>query len=198
LIVTSGPLIKFLGIGRYLVVSATTFAVTALACTTAPDLQVMIALRTIQVFAAGDFGPAAFVAVFMVTGGSRLPFGVTLLAFVLLFPGSLGTVIAGFAENSLGWQTLFLVQAGIGATLALATNAWVPHQKRPDWGASRACHLPAEHSSRSCRLTTRPAISPASSSASRSRSPSIPDKPTSIVCDLECRLWWSCLPEPKT
>ena len=47
-IVTSGPLIKFLGIGRYLVVSATTFAVTALACTAAPDLQVMIALRTIQ------------------------------------------------------------------------------------------------------------------------------------------------------
>lgn len=134
-IVTSGPLIKFLGIGRYLVVSATTFAITALACTTAPDLQVMIALRTIQGFVAGGFGPAAFVAVFMVTGGPRLPFGVTLLAFVLLFPGSLGPVIAGFVEDSLGWQTLFLIQAGVGVTLALAAHAWVPHQERPDWSA---------------------------------------------------------------
>ena len=71
----------------------------------------------------------------MVTGGPRLPFGVTLLAFVLLFPGSLGPVIAGFAEDSLGWQTLFLIQAGIGATLALAAHTWAPHQERPDWSA---------------------------------------------------------------
>jgi MFS transporter, DHA2 family, multidrug resistance protein len=134
-IVASGPLIKFFGIGRYLVVSATTFAATALACTTAPDLQVMIALRTIQGFAAGGFGPAAFVAVFMVTGGPRLPFGVTLLAFVLLFPGSLGPVIAGFVQDGLGWQTLFLIQAGIGATLALAAHTWAPHQESPDWSA---------------------------------------------------------------
>lgn len=134
-IVTSGPLIKFLSIGRYLVMSATIFAITALACATAPDLRVMIALRTIQGFVAGGFGPAAFVAVFMVMGGPRLPFGVTLLAFVLLFPGSLGPVIAGFIEVSLGWQTLFLVQAVIGATLALAAHAWVPHQERSDWSA---------------------------------------------------------------
>ncbi|WP_224680023.1 hypothetical protein [Mesorhizobium sp. BR1-1-9] len=46
----------------------------------------MIVLRTIQGFVAGGFGPAAFVAVFMVMGGPRLPLGVTLLAFVLLFP----------------------------------------------------------------------------------------------------------------
>ncbi|GLS33508.1 MFS transporter, DHA2 family, multidrug resistance protein [Mesorhizobium albiziae] len=134
-IVASGPLIRFLSIGRYLVVSATTFATTAFACATAPELQVMVALRTIQGFAAGGFGPAAFVAVFTVTGGAHLPFGVTLLAFVLLFPGSLGPVIAGFAENSLGWQMLFLIQAGLGAMLALAAYAWVPHQQRPDWSA---------------------------------------------------------------
>jgi MFS transporter, DHA2 family, multidrug resistance protein len=134
-IVTSGPFIRFLSIGRYLTVSAITFAVTALACATAPDLRVMIALRTIQGFVAGGFGPAAFVAVFMVTGGPRLPFGVTLLAFVLLFPGSIGPVVAGFAEDSLGWQMLFLIQAGIGAILAMAAWAWVPRQDDPDWSA---------------------------------------------------------------
>ncbi|MER8873128.1 MFS transporter [Mesorhizobium sp. M0814] len=134
-IVTSGPFIRFLSIGRYLTVSATTFMITALACATAPDIRVMIALRTLQGFVAGGFGPAAFVVVFMVTGGPRLPFGVTLLAFVLLFPGSMGPVIAGFAEDSLGWQMLFLIQAGFGATLALSAWAWVPRQNDPDWSA---------------------------------------------------------------
>ncbi len=134
-IVTSGPLIRFLSIGRYLVVSATIFAVAALACATAPDLHVMIALRTVQGFVAGGFGPAAFAAVFMVTGGPRLPFGLTLLAFVLLFPGSVGPVVAGFVEDSFGWQMLFLIQAGIGAALALAARAWVPRQEDPDWSA---------------------------------------------------------------
>ncbi|RWO54427.1 MFS transporter [Mesorhizobium sp.] len=134
-IVTSGPLIRFLSIGRYLTVSASTFTITALACATAPNIGVVIATRTIQGFVAGGFGPAAFVAVFMVTGGPRLPFGVTLLAFVLLFPGSIGPVLAGFVEDSLGWQMLFLIQAGFGATLALAAWAWVPRQPDPDWSA---------------------------------------------------------------
>jgi MFS transporter, DHA2 family, multidrug resistance protein len=134
-IVTSGVLIRFLSIGRYLTVSAIAFAVTALACATAPDLLVMIVLRTLQGFVAGGFGPAAFVAVFMVTSGPRLPFGLTLLAFVLLFPAFIGPVVAGFAEDSLGWQMLFLIQAGIGATLAMAAWAWVPRQDDPDWSA---------------------------------------------------------------
>jgi DHA2 family multidrug resistance protein len=96
----------------------------------------MIALRAIQGFAAGGFGPAAFFATFVVAGpgGPRLPFAVTLLAFALLFPALLGPVVSGFVEDSLGWQTLFLVQAGIGTALALAARAWVP-RKEPDWSA---------------------------------------------------------------
>ncbi|MER8898373.1 MFS transporter [Mesorhizobium sp. M0676] len=136
-IVFSGPLIRFLSIGRFLTMSACIFMIAALGCAAAPDIRVMIALRTLQGFAAGGFGPAAFVAVFIVTGGPRLPFGLTMLAFVLLFPGSMGPVIAGFAEDSLGWQMLFLIQAGFGATLALAAWAWVPRQTDLDWSALR-------------------------------------------------------------
>jgi DHA2 family multidrug resistance protein len=133
-VVTSGLLIRTLSIGRYMVVSALVFAATALACATGPDLGVMIGLRAVQGFAAGGFGPAAFVAAFMVAGpgGPRLPFVVTLLAFVLLFPGTLGPVISGFVEYSLGWQALFLVQAAIGAALAFAARLYAPH-KEPDW-----------------------------------------------------------------
>ncbi|PSH64792.1 MFS transporter [Phyllobacterium brassicacearum] len=133
-IVTSGLFIRTLGIGRYLALSATVYAITALACATAPALAVMIALRTIQGFSAGGFGPAAFVTVFTVMGGPRLPFGVTLLAFVLVFPTTSGPVISGFVEDSFGWQTLFLVQAGIGVVLARAAYTWLPRQL-PDWSA---------------------------------------------------------------
>ena len=67
-------------------------------------------------------------------GGPRLPFVVTLLAFVLLFPSTVGPVISGFVEDRLGWQALFLVQSGIGAALAFAARIHVPH-KDPDWSA---------------------------------------------------------------
>jgi DHA2 family multidrug resistance protein len=133
-VVTSGLFIRALSIGRYMVASALVFAATALACAAGPDLGVMIGLRAVQGFAAGGFGPAAFVAAFMVAspGGPRLPFVVTLLAFVLLIPGTLGPIISGFVEDSLGWQALFLVQTAIGAALAFAARAYVPH-KKPDW-----------------------------------------------------------------
>ena len=133
-VVTSGLFIRTLSIGRYMVVNALVFAAAALACATGPDLGVMIGLRAVQGLAAGGFGPAAFVAAFMVAGpgGPRLPFVVTLLAFVLLFPGTLGPVISGFVEESFGWQALFLIQTGIGAALAFAARACVPH-KEPDW-----------------------------------------------------------------
>jgi DHA2 family multidrug resistance protein len=133
-VVTSGLLIRTLSIGRYMVVSALVFAATALACATGPDLDVMIGLRAVQGYAAGGFGPAAFVAAFMVAGpgGPRLPYVVTLLAFVLLFPGTLGPVISGFVEESSGWQALFLIQTAIGAALAFAARVWAPHRE-PDW-----------------------------------------------------------------
>jgi DHA2 family multidrug resistance protein len=135
-VVTSGVFIRTLSVGRYMVVSALVFAATALACGTGPELGVMIGLRALQGFAAGGFGPAAFVAAFMVAGpgGPRLPFVVTLLAFVLLFPGTLGPVISGFVEDSFGWRALFLLQTAIGAALAFAARVYVPH-KDPDWSA---------------------------------------------------------------
>jgi len=134
-IATSVVFIKALGIGRYLVVSSLVFGTTALACATAPELGVMIALRAGQGFVAGGFGPAAFVAVFMASG-PLLPLILAVFAGVLLIPGTLGPIISALVEGSFGWQALFLVQAAIGAMLALGAYAWVPHPK-PDWSALR-------------------------------------------------------------
>ena len=86
-----------------------------------------IGLRAIQGFAAGGFGPAAFFASFVVAGpgGPRLPFIVTLLAFVLLLPGTSGPVISGFVEESAGWQALFV--GGEGPVRGWAYDAVSDH-----------------------------------------------------------------------
>ncbi|PDT43187.1 MULTISPECIES: MFS transporter [Sinorhizobium] len=133
-IVTSGLLIGVLSIGRYLVASSILFAAAALAGAMTSDLGVMIASRSLQGFAAGGFGPAAFVAVFMVAGGPRLAYTVVILAFALLFSGTAGAAIAGYVSDSFGWRALFAVQAAIGAALALAARFWVPH-KALNWSA---------------------------------------------------------------
>jgi DHA2 family multidrug resistance protein len=140
-IVISGLLIRSLGVRRYLILSAITFALAALGCSAPIGLGPMIALRAIQGFVAGGFGPAGFVAVFTVMGGPFLPVGVTLLALVLVLPTVVGPIVSGFVEAWFGWQALFLVQAAIGMMLAFAAYAFAPRQDtnwsvlKTDWTA---------------------------------------------------------------
>ena len=127
-IVVSGPLIKTFGLKRYLTANALVFSLAALACLLIAELDAIIAFRLIQGLAAGAFGPVAFISVFMVMGGRRLPLGLTLLGFVLLFPGTLGPTMSGYIEDSFGWQSFFFIQALIGATLAVAAMSVLPRQ----------------------------------------------------------------------
>jgi DHA2 family multidrug resistance protein len=133
-VATSGVLIRTLSIGRYLVVSALIFGTAALACAAGPTLEIMIALRAVQGFAAGGFGPAAFVAIFMTAKGQLLSPVLAVFASVLLIPSTHGPIISAFVEDTFGWHALYLVQAAIGAMLALAALAFAPRQ-RPDWSA---------------------------------------------------------------
>ncbi|OHV80864.1 MFS transporter [Ensifer sp. LCM 4579] len=127
-IVTSGLLIGAFSIGRYLVVSAMLFAATGLAGAMTTDLGAMVAIRALQGFAAGGFGPAAFVAVFMVASGPRLAYTVIILAFALVFSGTAGAALGGYVSDAFGWRALFALQAAIGAALAVAARIWVPHK----------------------------------------------------------------------
>jgi DHA2 family multidrug resistance protein len=133
-VLTAGVLIKTFGVRRYLIGSATSFALIALICAFAPPLDAVIALRAVQGFAAGGFGPAGFIAVFTVMTGSLLPVGVILLALVLVFPTTLGPVISGYVENGLGWPALFLIQASIGIAIAISAHLFAPRQST-DWSA---------------------------------------------------------------
>lgn len=135
-IVFAGPLIGTFGIRRYVAASALVFAIAALGCASAPGLPWMVALRALQGFVAGGFGPVAFVAVFTTTAGPRLPFGLSVLAFVLVLPTTLGPAAAGYLEESLGWEALFLVQTLVGAGLACAALFFMPRVPTA-WGALR-------------------------------------------------------------
>lgn len=140
-IVASGVLVRTFGARRFLVANAAVFALTALCCAWTVSLPQIIALRALQGVAAGGFGPLAFAAVFMTMTGKRLPFGLLLLSFVLLFPVTLGPIVSAYVEAGIGWRSLFAAQVLIGAAIVSAGLAFLPRQPinwpglRADWVA---------------------------------------------------------------
>jgi DHA2 family multidrug resistance protein len=131
-IVCAAPLSRTFGIGPYAFANAVAFCVASTLCAGGPPIDVFILLRAFQGIAAGCFGPIAFMSVFIVLGGVRLPAGLFLLAFVLLFPTTAGPVVSGYLQEYTGWRGLFVVQAVIGAALALGALFFYPWQ-RPKW-----------------------------------------------------------------
>jgi DHA2 family multidrug resistance protein len=138
-IVFASPLVATFGLRRYMAASALLFSMAALVAAAAPPLPWTIALRGLQGFAAGGFGPMAFVATFMTTAGNRLPFGLSLLALILLLPASLGPPLSGYFEDRLGWEALFYIPAATGALLAVLATLFMPRAPiawagmRRDW-----------------------------------------------------------------
>lgn len=133
-IVCSGPLSRTFGLGPYVFGNAIVFCVTAILCAASPPLDSFIVLRTVQGLAAGCFGPVAFISVFTIMGGQRLPLGLVLLAFVLVFPTTIGPIISGYLEDDFGWQPLFAVQAVVGVLLAAGALFFLPWLP-PKWAS---------------------------------------------------------------
>ncbi|MGO4222154.1 MFS transporter [Lysobacter sp. TAF61] len=140
-IIVSGPFARTFGLRRYYLATAAIFAACAWLCTLATAVPQLAVLRGIQGVAAGGFGPLAFLAVFMLFKGPRLPFALSLLAFVLLVSVTAGPVLSGLVESLLGWRGLFLVQFWLSALMVLAGLAWLPRSAlnwnalKTDWGA---------------------------------------------------------------
>lgn len=119
-------LARTFGIRRLFLASASAFAAAAWLGSIATDLPLMLTARVVQGFAGGMFGPIAFVAIFRVWSGPRLPFGFALLAIVLLASFNAGPVLAGPIEAAFGWRALFLAQAVLAAPLVVAGLRWLP------------------------------------------------------------------------
>lgn len=141
-IVCAVPLITMFGIKRVLAGLSLTFAVGAFGCLSADTLSLVLISRFLQGFASGGLGPVAFVAVFMITGGThRLPFGLALLALATLLPATLGPATARMIGAGFGWEALFRVQFGLSVIVCLAAVALLPSSpmhwknRKTDWAS---------------------------------------------------------------
>ena len=125
-IVLSPVLARTFGLRRYFVASAVVFAVCAWLCAIATTLPMLLTVRALQGVAGGGFGPIAFVAIFTIWKGPRLPWGLALLAAVLVVSVNAGPVLSGPIEATLGWRGLFLIQFLVAGCLAWVGLTWMP------------------------------------------------------------------------
>lgn len=140
-ILLSGPLAKALGLRRYFLGSASVLALTAWLATLADSLPPLLVLRALQGLAAGGFGPMAFLVVFMMFKGPRLPFALALLAFTLLVAVTAGPVLSAPIETAFGWRGLFVAQAWAAMLLLVLGTSFLPRAPlnwsglKGDWAA---------------------------------------------------------------
>ena len=125
--VALSPLLaRTFGLRRLFVASAVVFAAAAIAAALSTQLPALLVARTVQGLAGGMFGPLAFVAIFRIWGGPRLPLGFALLAFVLLVSANLALFVSAPIVHWAGWRGLFAAQAALAALLVVPGLRWLP------------------------------------------------------------------------
>lgn len=127
-VVISAPLIRTFGLKRCFTACSLVYLLSALTLMLNLHLGLQVSARLLQGLAAGFFGPMAFMCTFMVMGGPRLPFGLTLLGFILVIPATLGSAIGPHIVELGGWEGLYAFQAAIGFTLLLLALVFLQSQ----------------------------------------------------------------------
>src|SRR5437879_4719736 len=94
---------------RYMLASATLFAIFSVACAFAHDLPSMIAMRGLQGFAGGVLIPMAFTLVLTKLPKPQQPIGLAAFALSVTFAPAIGPTIGGYLTENYGWQTIFFV-----------------------------------------------------------------------------------------
>lgn len=125
---------------RYMLASATLFAMFSVACAFARDLPSMIALRGLQGFAGGVLIPMAFTLVLTKLPKPQQPIGLAIFALSVTFAPAIGPTIGGYLTENYGWQTIFFINVVPTAVMVAALYLTLERQpmqfkllKEGDW-----------------------------------------------------------------
>jgi MFS transporter, DHA2 family, multidrug resistance protein len=105
---------------RYILASATLFAMFSVACAFTHDLPSMIAMRGLQGFAGGVLIPMAFTLVLTKLPKPQQPIGLAIFALSVTFAPAIGPTIGGYLTENYGWQTIFFVNVLPTAGMVIA------------------------------------------------------------------------------
>jgi MFS transporter, DHA2 family, multidrug resistance protein len=114
---------------RYMLASATLFAMFSVACAFTHDLPSMIAMRGLQGFAGGVLIPMAFTLVLTKLPKSQQPIGLAIFALSVTFAPAIGPTIGGYLTENYGWQTIFFVN--VLPTIAMVSALYLTLERQP-------------------------------------------------------------------
>ena len=127
------PLTDFLSrvfsFSRYMLASATLFAIFSVACAFAHDLPSMIAMRGLQGFAGGVLIPMAFTLVLTKLPKPQQPIGLAIFALSVTFAPAIGPTIGGYLTENYGWQTIFFVN--VVPTIVMVSALYFTLERQP-------------------------------------------------------------------
>src|SRR5476649_489817 len=114
---------------RYMLVSATLFALFSVACAFTHDLGSMIAMRGLQGFAGGVLIPMAFTLVLTKLPKAQQSIGLAVFALAVTFAPAIGPTIGGYLTENYGWQTIFFVN--VVPTVVMVSALYLTLEKTP-------------------------------------------------------------------
>jgi DHA2 family multidrug resistance protein len=114
---------------RYMLASATLFAVFSVACAFTHDLPSMIAMRGLQGFAGGVLIPMAFTLVLTKLPKPQQPIGLAAFALSVTFAPAIGPTIGGYLTENYGWQTIFFVN--VLPTIVMVAALYLTLERQP-------------------------------------------------------------------
>ena len=114
---------------RYMLVSATLFAIFSVACAFTHDLPSMIAMRGLQGFAGGVLIPMAFTLVLTKLPKPQQPIGLAIFALSVTFAPAIGPTIGGYLTENYGWQTIFFVN--VMPTIVMVSALYFTLERQP-------------------------------------------------------------------
>jgi MFS transporter, DHA2 family, multidrug resistance protein len=125
---------------RYMLASATLFALFSVACAFTHDLGSMIAMRGLQGFAGGVLIPMAFTLVLTKLPKAQQSIGLAVFALAVTFAPAIGPTIGGYLTENYGWQAIFFVNVLPTIVMVIALSLTLERQpmqlhllKEGDW-----------------------------------------------------------------